>query len=39
MTPDGPEVKMKTNVLMEEDLLHLVDLRLAACELQLTARH
>jgi hypothetical protein len=34
-TPAGPEVKMK----MEEDILHLVALGLAACELQTMARH
>jgi hypothetical protein len=31
MTPAGPEMKMK--MLMEEYFLHLVELRLAACEL------
>jgi hypothetical protein len=36
MTPAGPEMKMK--LLMEEDL-HLVELRLAACELWTTTCH
>jgi hypothetical protein len=37
VTPDGPEMKML--ILMEENLHHLVDLRLAACELQATTHH
>jgi hypothetical protein len=31
MTPAGPDLKMLILTLMEEDLLHLVELRLAAC--------
>jgi hypothetical protein len=33
MAPAGPEMLMLMLMLMEEDLLHLVELRLAACEL------
>jgi hypothetical protein len=35
----GPEMKMKTKTLMEEDFLHHVALRLADCDLQVATRH
>jgi hypothetical protein len=38
VTPAGPEMKMLM-LIEEEDLLHLVELRLAACELQMATRH
>jgi hypothetical protein len=31
--PDGPEMKMEMKMLVEEEDVHLEELRLAACEL------